>query len=223
MTEGQQEQEERRDDLDELLEEECRDPAFRAALADSEARGELVRLLLETRHGNGRTQADVAELMGTTQSAISELEGGATDPRLSTLQRYARAVGRALRIDVVNEAAGGLHRVEAAGGVGPVDAAGGVHPAGVYVAGAAGASQFGYVREAVANYVAAIDAFDWHSHIQHAGELGSIAYGVVTGAAPYDPIGAELAAEEEWDNAAADEDEWEYEDADDHRHIKLAS
>ena len=36
--------------------------------------------------------------METTQSAISELEGGSTDPRLSTLQRYARAVGAHLQV-----------------------------------------------------------------------------------------------------------------------------
>jgi transcriptional regulator with XRE-family HTH domain len=38
--------------------------------------------------------------MRTTQSAISDLENGSTDPRLSTLQRYARAVGCQLEIRV---------------------------------------------------------------------------------------------------------------------------
>lgn len=31
--------------------------------------------------------------METTQSAVSDLERGTADPQLSTLQRYARAVG----------------------------------------------------------------------------------------------------------------------------------
>jgi transcriptional regulator with XRE-family HTH domain len=44
------------------------------------------------------SQKQVAQAMQTTQSAVSELEGGATDPRLSTLQRYARAVGAELTV-----------------------------------------------------------------------------------------------------------------------------
>ncbi len=39
------------------------------------------------------SQADIAERIGTTQSAIARLESGRSDPRLSTLERYARAVG----------------------------------------------------------------------------------------------------------------------------------
>jgi transcriptional regulator with XRE-family HTH domain len=48
----------------------------------------------------GISQAEVASAMGTTQSAVSDLERGATDPRLSTLQRYARAVGCVLHIGI---------------------------------------------------------------------------------------------------------------------------
>lgn len=40
----------------------------------------------------------VAAAMGTTQSAVSDIENGRVDPRLSTLQRYARAVGGRLEI-----------------------------------------------------------------------------------------------------------------------------
>ena len=35
----------------------------------------------------------VAGLMGTSQPAVARLESGATDVRLSTLSRYADAVG----------------------------------------------------------------------------------------------------------------------------------
>jgi transcriptional regulator with XRE-family HTH domain len=38
--------------------------------------------------------------MGTTQSAVSELERAEADPRLSTLQRYARSVGAYLGFEV---------------------------------------------------------------------------------------------------------------------------
>ena len=39
------------------------------------------------------TQADVAERAGTTQDRISQIETGAADPRLSTVERIADALG----------------------------------------------------------------------------------------------------------------------------------
>lgn len=46
----------------------------------------------------GFSQRTVAELMSTTQSAVSEIERGLSDPRVSTLRRYAAALGRYLNI-----------------------------------------------------------------------------------------------------------------------------
>lgn len=81
------------DGLIELLADEGRDPEFRAAYEDAEARMAFLRSLIAMRKAKGISQAVVAEAMGTTQSHVSDLEAGGTDPRLSTLQRYARAVG----------------------------------------------------------------------------------------------------------------------------------
>lgn len=77
------------------------DPEFIAHFEDATFRSRLLASLLETRISTGLTQNTVAHLMGTTQSAISELEGGGTDPRLSTLQRYARAVGAMVYVDLL--------------------------------------------------------------------------------------------------------------------------
>lgn len=52
-------------------------------------RAELVRVRLE----NGLTQADVAQLLEITPQAVSKLEQYDADPKLSTLARYANAVG----------------------------------------------------------------------------------------------------------------------------------
>nr|WP_255671721.1 helix-turn-helix transcriptional regulator [Glycomyces amatae] len=46
----------------------------------------------------GLSQAAVAARIGTTQSAIARLESGDTDPRLSTLERFAEVVGVTLAI-----------------------------------------------------------------------------------------------------------------------------
>lgn len=57
-----------------------------------------VERLRQARVERGLSQADVAERIGTTQSAIARLESGRSDPRLSTLGRYADVVGARLSI-----------------------------------------------------------------------------------------------------------------------------
>ena len=60
--------------------------------------------LLRARARAGLTQDAVAELMGTTKSAISRLEAaGKHAPSLSTLKRYADAVGCRLEVRLVRE------------------------------------------------------------------------------------------------------------------------
>jgi len=86
------------DEFDEYLEESFRDPGFRAAYEDAKERSRLLRCLLELRNSLRLTQAEVARRMGTTQSSVSEFERGGTDPLLSTLQRYARAVTARVRV-----------------------------------------------------------------------------------------------------------------------------
>lgn len=54
---------------------------------------DLVTDLRTARRRRGMTQREVAEAMGTTQSAIARLEGHHTSPRLSTLTAYATLVG----------------------------------------------------------------------------------------------------------------------------------
>jgi transcriptional regulator with XRE-family HTH domain len=80
------------DDLDRYLDEQFENQQFLEAYEDAGVRERLLRSLLEARHQAQLTQSAVADGMGTTQSAVSELEGGLADARLSTLQRYARAV-----------------------------------------------------------------------------------------------------------------------------------
>jgi transcriptional regulator with XRE-family HTH domain len=89
-----------RDDLDLFLDEEMQDERFKAAYEDAAARSSILRQLLKRRAVRHISQSAVAGLMGTTQSAVSDLEAGSTDPRLSTLQRYARAIGCRLQVCV---------------------------------------------------------------------------------------------------------------------------
>lgn len=85
-------------DLDDFIEEASLDPDFRHAYEDARNRSVLLRNLIRARKLQRISQSDVAKFMGTTQSAVSDLEGGQTDPYLSTLQRYARAVNAQMKI-----------------------------------------------------------------------------------------------------------------------------
>jgi transcriptional regulator with XRE-family HTH domain len=57
-------------------------------------RRELVEELVEARREQGLSQTEIAARMGTSQSAVARLERGELDVRLSTVERYAAAVGR---------------------------------------------------------------------------------------------------------------------------------
>lgn len=61
---------------------------------------DLVAQLVRARTQAEMSQSDVARMMGTSQSAVSRFEAGHTDPRLSSVRRYAMAVGAAIRHDV---------------------------------------------------------------------------------------------------------------------------
>lgn len=67
---------------------------------DAEHAHWLLGELVAARRRAGLTQAEVADRMGVTQSTVSGFETEGADPRLSTLQRYARAVGARVVIEL---------------------------------------------------------------------------------------------------------------------------
>src|SRR5215210_5226733 len=78
----------------------------------------VVERLVALREQAGLTQVEVAQRMGTSQPVIARLEAGRRDPRLSTVERYARIVGAAVEIRRSTKEAGGsaarlddLHRL----------------------------------------------------------------------------------------------------------------
>jgi ribosome-binding protein aMBF1 (putative translation factor) len=83
-------------DMSEML------PGFRE-MAESARRQALLAELIAERRAAGLSQAEVADRMGTSQPAVARVEAGAVDVRLSTLQRYAAAVGRRLELHLKAE------------------------------------------------------------------------------------------------------------------------
>ncbi|SAK40813.1 XRE family transcriptional regulator [Caballeronia hypogeia] len=81
------------------------DPEFKAACDALGPKYEALDSVLRARKEAGLTQAQIAERMGTTASAIARLEGSLASakhsPRLETLHKYAAACGKRLRIAFV--------------------------------------------------------------------------------------------------------------------------
>ncbi|MFH0781770.1 MAG: helix-turn-helix transcriptional regulator [Pseudomonadota bacterium] len=66
----------------------------------------LLRELLKARQHAGLSQADIAEKMGTKAPAVTRLESSLTSgkhsPSISTLKKYAQALGCHLEIKLVS-------------------------------------------------------------------------------------------------------------------------
>jgi len=74
------------------------EPTFRRAYGVLEDAFALAAELIDARAQAGLSQETVAERMRTSQQTISRLEGGAANPSLRTLRRFAQATGTKLRI-----------------------------------------------------------------------------------------------------------------------------
>ena len=86
-----------KDFLDEIVEKRKRTNRDFPQMVEANLRARrLLRSLAERRRKLGLSQTAVAARMGTSQSALARLEGGESDPRVSTVERYALAVGQEL-------------------------------------------------------------------------------------------------------------------------------
>jgi predicted transcriptional regulator len=72
------------------------DPVFPGFREMAQRRRSLTDALVAQRTALGLSQTQVAARMGTSQSAVARLESGQADLRLSTLERYAAALGQRL-------------------------------------------------------------------------------------------------------------------------------
>jgi transcriptional regulator with XRE-family HTH domain len=77
----------------ELLGIDLDEPEVRRENAAIDRDMRLVETLVNVRRQRGLTQAEVAERIGRSQPAVSDFERLGGDPHLSTIRRYALAVG----------------------------------------------------------------------------------------------------------------------------------
>jgi len=92
------------DFLDEVIDERtAQNPEFPAMVEAAERRRHLLSALAERRREGEHSQTAVAAAMQSSQSSIARLETSATDARLSTLDRYAHALGYRVEYSLVPE------------------------------------------------------------------------------------------------------------------------
>ncbi|HEV2562616.1 MAG TPA: helix-turn-helix transcriptional regulator [Rhizomicrobium sp.] len=75
-----------------------KNPAIRKEYDALETEFALASALIGARAKAKLTQEEVARRMGTSQSAVARMESGRAMPSMSSLKKYARAVGRELKI-----------------------------------------------------------------------------------------------------------------------------
>ena len=68
-------------------------PVFPGFREMAQRRRNLMATLVARRRALGLSQTEVAARMGTSQSAVARMEAGGGDLRLTTVERYAAAVG----------------------------------------------------------------------------------------------------------------------------------
>ncbi|MGB7069259.1 MAG: helix-turn-helix transcriptional regulator [Pyrinomonadaceae bacterium] len=89
-------------DLKKYIEErKQRDPEFAEGFDDGYENFKIGVLFKVSREQAGLTQEEVARRLGTKKSAISRIENHAEDIRLSTLHKYAKALGKKVNLEIV--------------------------------------------------------------------------------------------------------------------------
>ncbi len=86
----------------ETLDEQMKDPEFRAEWEALEPERQIIHAIIEGRNANDLTQKQLADVTGITQADISRLENGTGNPSLRTLKRLAAGMGMQLKIEFVS-------------------------------------------------------------------------------------------------------------------------
>ena len=88
-------------DLKRFVEERKKiDPEFAEGYDEGYENFKIGVLLRQARENEGITQEEVARKLKTKKSAISRIENHSEDIRLSTLRKYAKALGKHVRLEI---------------------------------------------------------------------------------------------------------------------------
>ena len=88
-------------DIDEILEEELKNPEFAKAWEETELEYQIKSMLIKARIDSHMTQKELSEKSGIRQSNISRIEKGVCMPTITTLAEIAKSYGKKLKIEMV--------------------------------------------------------------------------------------------------------------------------
>jgi HTH-type transcriptional regulator / antitoxin HipB len=78
------------------------DPEFAKGFESGYEKFKIGVMLRIAREDAGMTQEELAEKLGTKKTAISRIENHAEDIKLSTLEKYASAFGKTLKLRLID-------------------------------------------------------------------------------------------------------------------------
>lgn len=84
--------------FDDFLKEQLKDPAVKKAYDDLEFEDRIIRAMIDKRIKEKLTQKQLAERLGTTQSALARFESGRVSPRLDFIKKITQALGLELTV-----------------------------------------------------------------------------------------------------------------------------
>ncbi|TVR37387.1 MAG: helix-turn-helix domain-containing protein [Balneolaceae bacterium] len=91
----------KKDDLEIFIDQKkANSPEFAENFEEGYLNFKIGVILRQAREEMGATRADVAEKLNTTKSVISRMENHAQDFKLSTLTKYANALGKELKLEI---------------------------------------------------------------------------------------------------------------------------
>jgi DNA-binding XRE family transcriptional regulator len=88
-----------KDEFDDFLEEQLKDPEFKTEYDALEPEFAIVHAMIVARKKSGITQKELAEKTGMSQGDISKIERGNANPSLNTLKRLAAGMNMRLRLE----------------------------------------------------------------------------------------------------------------------------
>lgn len=86
--------------FEEIRDKGLKDPKVKAEYDKLGPRYEIIEQLIRVRLKKGITQKQLAERMGTKQSALARFEAGNTNPTLKFIQKLARALGTSFTLTI---------------------------------------------------------------------------------------------------------------------------
>ena len=87
-------------DFNEIKKELLRDPEVKKEYDRLEPKFDLIRSIIEKRIEKNISQEELADRMGTKQSALSRFESGNYNPSLAFMQKVAQALDSKLEIKI---------------------------------------------------------------------------------------------------------------------------